>query len=275
MDAIDPRIVKISFEINGGIKVYQNLAISAIGMKYTNGLQNEAEITISNLDKATQDYLLTETSPFNVNRTPKNVLIEAGRQSYGTSRIYIGNILTSNVTQPPDIGVVLKCLTGNFEKGNIYARNSPGSVTLNQVSAQLAQDLHVGLEFQASDKNLGNYAYAGSAMKQINQLNAVGGINVYLNDNTLIVKDARVPFDTKAPINVLTADSGMIGIPEFTEYGIKVKYLLDNKTILGSVLRIISRVYPAVNGDYVIYKLGFEITNRDTPFYWIAEAARR
>ncbi len=67
----------------------------------------------------------------------------------------------------------------------------------------------------------------------------------------------------------------MIGIPEFTEQGIKVKMLLDNQTKLGGGLRITSSIYPAVNGDYVIYKLGFDIATRDTPFYYIAEAARR
>jgi hypothetical protein len=67
----------------------------------------------------------------------------------------------------------------------------------------------------------------------------------------------------------------MVGIPEITEQGIKVKYLLDNVSRLGGGLRISSDIYPAVNGLYIIYKLGFEISNRDTPFYYIAEAARK
>ena len=56
---------------------------------------------------------------------------------------------------------------------------------------------------------------------------------------------------------------------------LKVKFLLDNQTTLGSSLEIQSQQYPAANGTYVIYKLGFQIANRDTPFYYIAEAARR
>ena len=103
---LDPRIVRLSLEVNGKIKVYENLFIAAVGVKYANPLQDEAEITIYNLDKATQDYILTETSPYNANRTPKTVILEAGRQSYGTSVIYIGNIIYSSVTQPPDVGVV-------------------------------------------------------------------------------------------------------------------------------------------------------------------------
>lgn len=271
--ALDPRIVRLSIEVNGRIKMYEGLAITATGTKYGNSLQNEAQITIANLDRATQDYILTETSPYTKNRTPKTILLEAGRQSYGTAKIYRGNIVTASVSQPPDVTVTLKCLTGNFFKGNILSRSFPGQVSLKQVSQQLAQDLDVALNFQASNKNLANYAYSGAALKQIDYLSTAGGLNVFIDDSVLIVKDAFVPIT--GSLRVLSADSGMIGIPEFTEQGIKVKFLVDNRTTLGGALQIISAVYPAANGIYVIYKLGFEISNRDKQFYYIAEAARR
>lgn len=273
MQALDPRIVKVTIEVNGVLRTYQGIAITASGTKYANSLQNECEITLSNLDRATQDYILTETSPYTLNRTPKTVTLEAGRQSYGTAVIYRGNVISSSVSQPPDIAVTLRCLTGNFFKGNILSRSQPGQVTYLQASKQVATDLGMILNFQANDKNLGNYSYSGSALKQVDHLSSVGGTNVFIDDNTLIVKNAYVPLNHT--LKILDAESGMIGIPEFTEQGVKVKFLIDNKTVLGGGLRIISKVYPAVNGDYAIYKLSFEISNRDTPFYYIAEAARR
>jgi hypothetical protein len=273
MQELDPRIVRVSIEVNGGTKIYEGIAITAHGTKYANSLQNECEITLSNLDRATQDFILTETSPYNLNRTPKLVTVEAGRQSYGTAKIFRGNIVTASVSQPPDIAVTLKCLTGNFLKGNILARSQPGLVSLSQVSRQIAQDTNTVLNFQAQDKNLANFSYSGSALKQVDHLSSVGGVNVFIDDSTLVVKDAFVPLSNT--LRILNANTGMIGIPEFTEQGIKVKFLLDNRTTLGGGLRIQSDIYPATNGDYVIYKLGFEIANRDTPFYYIAEAARR
>lgn len=270
---LDPRIVRVTIEVNGRTKTYDGIAITANGTKYANSLQNECEITLTNLDKETQDYILTETSPYNRNRTRKTVLIEAGRKSYGTSRIYRGNIVSSNLTQPPDIAVTLKCLTGNFLKGNVLSLNYGGAVSLSQVTRNLASQNGLALNFQAQDKQLGNYAYNGDALSQVNQINTVGGINAYIDDDSLIVKNAFVPLNNS--LRILNADSGMIGIPSFTEQGVKVKFLLDNKTVLGGSLQIESKIYPAVNGTYVIYKLGFEIANRDTPFYWIAEAARR
>ena len=123
MQALDPRIIRISIEVNGKLKIYSSpLRLTANGTKYGNALQNECVATIDNLDRETQDYLLTETSPYNLNRTPKTIIIEAGRVSYGTAVIYRGNIVSVIVGQPPDITVTLKCLTGNFIKGNIITR---------------------------------------------------------------------------------------------------------------------------------------------------------
>lgn len=273
VQALDERIVKVSIEVNGQIKTYSSpLAIVVNGTKYANALQNEAEITLTNLDRATQDYILTETSPYNANRTAKSVTVEAGRVSYGTAVIYRGNIVTASVSQPPDIGVTLKCLTGNFVKGSVISRSQPGLATLYQISAGIAQDQDTLLNFQATDKNIGNYQFAGAATNQVALLNSFGGINAFVDDNVLYVKDSMVPLT--GVLRILNADTGMIGIPEFTEWGLKVKFLIDNRTTLGGALQVTSRQYPAINGTYVIYKLGFQIASRDIPFYYIAEAAR-
>lgn len=274
IQALDPRIVRISIEVNGVMKTYTSpLNLVANGTKYANSLQNECEVTISNLDRATQDYILTETSPYTLNRTPKSVVVEAGRESYGTAVIYKGNIVKSAISQPPDIGITLSCLTGNFLKGNIISRNQSGSVTLRQICDQVSQDTNTILNFEASDRNISNYSFGGGALKQVDVVGNLGGLNVFIDDDTLIVKDANVPINNS--LRILSAETGMIGIPVFTEQGIKVKMLLDNQTRLGGSLEIRSVEYPAANGTYVIYKLGFEIASRDTPFYYIAEAARR
>ena len=273
VQALDPRIVKISIEVNGQLKIYTSpLNLTANGTKYGNALQNDCVATIDNLDRETQDYLLTETSPYNFNKTPKTIIVEAGRVSYGTAVIYRGNIVSVIVSQPPDIRVTLKCLTGNFIKGNVLTRNQPGQTTHRQICQQIAQDTGTILNYQATDKNISNYAFAGGALDQVNVAGSLGNYNIFIDNDTLVVKDALIPIS--GTTRILSAETGMIGIPEFTERGIKVKFLIDNQTKLGSAIDIRSQQYPAANGIYVIYKLGFQIASRDTPFYYVAEAAR-
>jgi hypothetical protein len=155
----------------------------------------------------------------------------------------------------------------------MVARSQPGRSSLSQISKQVADDLGLALDFQATDKSIANYTYSGAALKQVDRLGEVGLVNAYVDDTVLIVKNANAPLNNR--IKIVSLETGMIGIPEITELGVKVKFLLDNQTTLGGLLRVQSKMYPAANGDYVIYKLGFEIANRDVPFYWIAEAKRR
>lgn len=268
----DERIVRLSIEVNGKIKSYENLFIAATGVRYGNPLQNEAEIIIYNLDKETQDYLLTETSPYNANYSPKSVRLEAGRKSYGTTVIYIGNIVYAGVTQPPDIGVTLRCLTGNFLKMSTINRTQPGQTTLEQISKAVAQDTGLLLQFEATDKLISNYAYSGSALQEIEAVAALGYLNVFSDNESLIVKDGGVPL--RGEIREISAATGMIGIPEITERGVRVKFFIDNKTVLGAGINLVSALYPGINGVYVIYQLAFIVTNRLTPFYYIADCAR-
>jgi hypothetical protein len=259
--------------VNGVTKIYSgDLWITATGTKYANALQNDAEITLQNLDKTTQDYLLTETSPYNLNVTPKTVSLFAGRQSYGTTLIYLGTVVASRCTQPPDIGIVLKCLTGNFAKTSLITRNQPGGATIKQITQGIANDLGLQLRFQATDKTVTNFAFAGSSLNQIDAAGQLGMFNIYVDNNQLIVKNSGDPL--LGSTRIVSAANGMIGIPEFTEFGIRVKFLVDNITTVGTGIQIQSDVYPAANGIYVIYKLGFQIASRETPFYYIAEAAR-
>ena len=272
MVALDPRIVRLSLEINGQLKVYEGLAIVASGMKYANALQNTAEIEVYNLSKSDMDYLLSETSPFNKNPTPKKIILEAGRQSYGTTKIFDGNIGTAEPTEPPDIGLKFKCQEGQFLKGKLVSTTQAGAVQLSTIAKGVAADTGLELNFQATDKQISNYAFTGGALRQVDKLGSLGAVDAYVDGNQLVVKDINIPLTGK--LRILNENSGMVGIPKITEQGIKATMLLDNQTTLGGALEIQSNIYPTTNGRYAIFKLGWAISSREKPFYWIPEGVR-
>lgn len=272
MDELDPRIVRVGIEVEGRLRTYDGLAVTATGTKYANSIQNEVEVRIANLDRATRDYILTETSPLNLRRSPKRVVVEAGRKSYGTSQIIVGDIITSLPSQPPDTWVTLKALTGNFLAGNVVSVTQAERASVAQISAQIAGDLGLGLDFQAADKTIANYRFTGGALKQVDQIGQMGDYAAYVDDGALVVKNKRQPL--AGSVKVLNSASGMVGVPEISVHGIRVKYLLDNVTRLGGEIVVESRVNPTANGRYCIYKLSFDIASHDTPFYYIAEGYR-
>lgn len=272
MEQFDPRRLRISIEIDGKFNIYEGLAVKVSGEKKANALQNSCKIDVFNLKRETRNYLLTETSPFNKNRTRKKVIIEAGRESTGLTQVFIGDIVSATPTQPPDIGLSFEIKTGDFIKGNLVARSGDAREDLSSLSQKAADDAGLTLDFQASEKSIANYSFTGGALKQVDKLCEMGNVNAFVDDDTLIIKDAGKPRSNR--IRIVRKDTGMIGIPQITEHGVKVKFLFDNETVIGGMLRIKSELNPAVDGDYEIYKLNFSLASHDTDWYYEAEAKR-
>ena len=302
-EKLDKRIIRVGFEIRGQLKTYDNLAIVASGTKFANANQNTCEIALANMDATTRDYLLTECSPFNKNATPKRMFLEVGRESYGTFRLFEGDFTYATLGQKStvkeggdkgkgdkdnddsggavtmsgggaemDIWVNLKALTLDSKKGQVVARSGMPQQKLSDLAAGVARDLGVALDFSATDKDISNYAFTGGNLKQVDKLGDAGAVSAYIDDGRLVIKDINLPLP--GFLRVLDIDSGMVGKPEFTEQGCKVKFLLDPQTKLGGALEIRSKAVPAANGVYIIYKLSYEVATRDTPFYYLAECIR-
>ena len=265
--AFDPRIVRLGIELENGVNTFEELTISAKGVRYASPQLNECEVVIYNLTAAQRNYLLTQTSPFNPNRTAKLLTLDVGRQSYGTFRLFQGNVIAGSPTQPPDIGVVLRALTGSFALGNILPQNQPAVSKLSTVAQSVASANGVSLNFYATDKNISNYSYSGATANQVDKLAQAGGVNAFIDNNSLTVTDQNqsVP---GGPFSI-NANTGMVGVPEVDEMGVNVRVMIDPALQLGGSAVIESKLNPAANGTYqTIYKMAFEVANRDTPFWY-------
>ena len=249
------------------------LSISVQGTKFAWPNQGECTVQVTNLTKEVRDFLLTEGSPFrNQNRNRREIRVEAGRVSTGLSLLYIGGIFRTSVTQPPDQTMTIQCLTKQFEKGQIVTRNFAGNVPLSQIAEQVARDIRASLDFQATDRMIANYSFSGSATKQVAKLQQIMGVTVMVDDQVLVIVDGERSRSRQA--RILTPDTGLVGIPQPTEQGIKVTMLYDQQTVNGGLIDLRSVRYDTYNGIYKIYKLNYHITNRDTPFYLTAECSR-
>lgn len=271
---IDLRRIRIGIEVDGGINWYedQNMNVTASGTKYANPLQNDCTAVISGLSTATRDYILTETSPFNSNRTPKRLIVEAGRVSSGVFRLFVGDIISSEPGSPPDVNLTIKAKTQNAQSGNIIAVDGAATQKLSAIADRVAREIGVALDFVATDKNIANFSYTGAALKMIELLQQAGRVRAFIDDEVLIVKDYGKSHIGR--IKVLNQESGMVGIPKPTESGLDVQYIIDGESLLGGMLRIDSRMFKAVNGDYIIDELKFEVSSHGDAFFYTAKCSR-
>lgn len=271
---LDLRRIRIGIEVLGQINWYEDprMRVKASGTKYANPQQNDCTVTISGLSRQTRDYILTETSPFNQNRTPKRLIVEAGRVLSGMFRLFVGDITSSEQGPPPDLDLTIKAMTQNAQSGSVVSTSAAPQTKLSAIARTVANDLGLSLDFQAADKSIANYLHTGSALGQVARLQEAGGVAAFVDDQALIVKDVDRALSGR--VRVLNKNSGMVGIPKLTERGIVVEFLIDPETALGGSLRVQSSINPALNGSYIINQLAFDITSHDTPFFYKATADR-
>lgn len=263
--AFDQRIVKVTIAFADSTNTFDGLYIRATGQKFASALSNSCNCTIYNMTKTQRNFILSQTSPLNPNRTNVRLTLEVGRESYGTFTLFDGGVWKSTMMQPPDIGILLDCFTNTFAATKSNARTYTAFTLLSAMAQNIAIDLGLTLLFQATDKNIGNISHTGSVAAQIQQLNNVGGIKAFVSNNNLVVID-----EDKALIGaprIINAATGMVGIPQITELGVFVTLMMDNTINLGGNIVIQSEENPVSNGMYVVDRIDYDIANREQPFF--------
>ncbi len=265
-DAFDPRIVQVSIVFPDETLVFEGLSIYASGRKFLSALQNTCECRILNLTKEHRNYILSRTSPLNRPRQLIQMALRVGRQSYGTFTLFNGYITLSSATQPPDIGICLTSLTNNFEVGVILGDTQSSLTQLSAIAQNIAKNNNLTLDFQATDKQIENYSYNGSTAYQIKTLNQMGDIIASVDNGVLTVVNAGAA--TNKGTRLISAATGMVGIPQFSQKGVIVKMMVDNTVQLGNRVTVQSETLPAANGDYIVQGIGFEVASRDQQFFY-------
>lgn len=264
--AFDSRIIQATIEFPGDTLTFEGLSIYATGRKYVATLQNTCECTIMNLTKEHRNYILSRTSPLNVPRQLIRMSLNVGRESYGAFTLFSGYIQQSRATQPPDIGITLIALTNGFEVGTILSDNQSPLTQLSAIAAQVASNNNLTLDFQATDKQIENYSYNGAAAYQIQDLNEMGDIIAFVDNDVLTVVNAGS--GNNNGVRLINAATGMVGIPQFSEKGVIIKMMIDNTVQLGNTIQLESEMLPAANGEYIVQGIYYEVASRDQAFFY-------
>lgn len=281
MNQFDDRIFKVVFTwgtntltltagnastTNGG------LAITANGQKFANPIQDECRLSIANLAPNIRNQLLTQLTNFNYNQERKTMSLYAGRVSTGLFLLYSGDITQCYPSQPPDITLNVECKTAQFYKFNILAQANAITTPMSTIAKQVADSMGLTLQFEATDKNVQNYSYTGSALKQVNSISDLGSVDTYIDGKILVVKNRGQSLQNVR--YALNSKNGMIGIPQPTDWGVQVRSFLVPNARVGCGIDLTSVLNPLLNGAYTCYKLGFQIASREVPFYTIFEATK-
>lgn len=269
------RILRVSVTVNEKLYTFEDFAITVQGTKYGSATQNETVIKICNLPKDIRNFITTEASPRErvKNRNRQKILVEAGRTDVGYSEVFSGDIVSATAGQPPDIWTTFRAITGYFNKTQYITTESPQNTTIRNISQGIADSMGLLLDFSIKDKVVQNYGYSGSKARQIEKLAQISQSDVFVDDESLIVKPIAKP--STGSSFTMSVDNGMIGVPEINDFGVKVEAYYDGRVRVGNEMILDSGVNPAANGRYIVYKVDYNLTNRDKPFNMTIEARTR
>lgn len=272
--AFDGRLVEvdIAFPEGSPYTFDQNFMIKATGTKFASANQASCELTIYNLTRTLRQELITACSPLGNRDNLPTVSLKIGRVSTGSFLLYVGNVISANLTQPPDIGMTFRALTNNALLGAIAATQQPALSSLNTISQQVADLGKLTLDYQATNKNISNFSYLGNPLDGVSKINDCGGVLAYCDNQTLVVLDSGKP--RISPPRVLSQSTGMVGIPQITEQGVVVTMMADNSIVLGGQITIQSELNPAANGTWFIIRIDYDVSSREQQFFYTLLCSR-
>jgi hypothetical protein len=277
MAGFDPRILTVELQFEDNSLIYGDpLYIKVQGSKTIASLQNTATITIGNLRKDHRDYILTNCNQVLQSQYKiRKVRVMAGRKSVGSWLVFEGDIISASVTQPPDIMLILRCATMARDKSQFWTYVNTGTISLQQIAQDFADFVGFSLLIDPAvnaSQTVPKFTFNGQPVAMMTRISELFNVKCYTNDNQIVIKPWSEPLSNQ--IVEVSTTSGMVGIPEFTEYGVKVKTLVDRNVVLGGAMRLTSTMVPVMNADYVITRIDYDLATREQQFYYDLWASR-
>lgn len=272
--ALFKRKVALDIQVNNIVKTYSDAVVDKFNLKIDfnitktmGSLGDRGTITITGLPLDDAGALSTCMMNIGKEAPPRNfVQLMAGYESdFGV--IFKGGVFTvSSNLDTPDMTITLDVKPGYDASRitNIEINEKPA--TLMSICQKAAAELKAPLSFQAEDKQFSEYNFKGTVFMLLDNLQRTVPYTkrIYFSDGVLHVEDTAIP---GTEILLISGESGLIGTPQASMQGINFKCLLMPGIRVGSMVQLVSRKLPLLNGLYKVQTLVMQGGNRSTPYF--------
>lgn len=263
------RILELSIQIGDTLKTFGSrdkenmLQIDFNIKKSARGAPSSGEITVYGLAKSDIAFIATNFNPQTGQLKPSIVSLSGGYDS-NIAELLSGNIITATPNlDTPNYSIKLEVQQGfvNNLKNNAVSY-SIENATLMQICENIAKNNEVPLDFRGKNRNVGDYAFAGSPFYQIVKFRETyRDKDIFIAGGKLVVQD--IDYSSKRIYSV-SNKTGMIGNPKPTPMGCEVEMLLNPFLEVGDCIDLKSLKLPQLDGIYSILELTHIGGNRST-----------
>lgn len=199
------------------------------------------------------------------------LIVRAGYEQ-GVAQVFSGVLKTARRERSSDYTARVLLLRGGDETVD-PKRPGGGNVTRSyieprnprNIAADIAADmgLRLGASVAALPDQPITWAFAGTGRDALAQLCArFPGVTSYVLDGEIRFTRSGVP-DPDAKVVQVTPDSGLIGVPEYTDEGYAIRTFLHPSITMGSVIDLRS---DTLSGRFKVAALSMDLDNWSGPF---------
>lgn len=282
--------VVTSFDENANLRIQVKKTVLS--------LQNTAVIAVDNLRPDRRNFLVSGFNQWQARNMaqpfiPVEFFIGRARTTnagYGPGdemrRLYVGSVHTTSMTQPPDVSLQMTCMSSLIDQNaagtGFITSLVPKATTFKDLFMLLGRMMTSVEPVYEATKNppVSATKYSELLLKSYSLTGAVAFLATLFDDILIFIDDDKLyAIDKGSPIKGgvvdVNVDSGLIGFPVVTQWGVEFKTMADVPVRLGGAVRLASRFNPGVNGEYIVTQVNYEVTSRDVPFYatWHASPA--
>lgn len=272
------RVISVTFTLAPG-KAYPNgqnvatvsgLRASALVIKAGGPAMNELQLRIWGLSESIQNSLST-LGQLPIVVGSNRVSVSAGNEGSQPSLVFDGNIAAAwaDYQNQPETFFHVTAYLGTEAAAKPVPPSSYGGPTdAVVIMSQLATQM--GLSFENNGVTgvlLSNPYFPGAAWEQMRRCAEAAGINCIVDDGKLAIwpnGGAR-----SASTLLISPQTGMIGYPRYTQYGIAVSTLFNPSLKYGTYVEVRSSLTPA-NGRWYIYKLSHNLEAQMPGGHWMS-----
>lgn len=222
------------------------------------GAVSEANITINGLTREKMTFLSTTSMIWAQPRIQNEIIIEAGYVGQ-SGIIFTGNIIQAVPSlDNADYGITVKALSSfNIMLDTVKSYSFKGSVSVSEIAGKFARDTGLILQDGIKDPTLkvtDFFTHNKSVIENIRILARIAGINIWPAKGRLNMARIGESLPNVQPYKVNSEN--MIGSPQPTDSGCKVKVRLDPSLMTGTAVTLESLKFPELNEEeYVLQTL--------------------
>jgi hypothetical protein len=247
---------------------------------------SKASIDVYGISPSLMNQMATLGMVYNI--VEKNTLtLQAGDDQAGVATVFSGTIVAAyaDLNSAPDVPFHFECNAG---VGNLVAPSPAtsyaGATSVETIMTAIARQMGVTFENSGVNVSLRNPYYAGTYLQQMQAVAQDANINAQLiNGQTLAIWPKGGSRNTPTPTTI-SAQTGMVGYPSFTQNGIMLKTLFKPEITFGSLIKVesividaaqqsksapVSTVLPA-NGVWAITKLDHNLDSDVPRGQWLS-----